>query len=207
MSEVLINKPKTKRGEITFNKLTQSAEENFYQKGYHETSISDITRSAHVALGTYYVYFQDKLSVYKYLLLQYSHDIRKNIALSIRGLEDRREIERAGLKSFLVYISEHKHIYNIIWESLYIDKQLFVDYYTNFAHAYETQIIDAQNKQEMKQFDPQIASYLLMGVANFIGLKWVMFDDSTDFDAIVDETIRILDIGMFAHDKSSETEL
>lgn len=197
MSVILMNKPKTKRGEKTFQKLTKSAEEHFYKNGYYGTSISDITRGADVALGTYYVYFTDKISIYKYLLLQYSHDIRKQIAISIEGIEDRRESERVGLRSFLEYISTNKHIYNIIWESLYIDKQLFVDYYTDFAKAYGDQIIAAQHKGEMKEFDPEVGSYMLMGIANFIGLKWIMFDDKKNFDEIVDETVRILDIGMF----------
>lgn len=197
MSEDLVNQPKTKRGQITLDKLIDSAEENFSKLGYHRTSIVDITRSAGVALGTYYVYFADKISIYRYLLLNYSHEIRKNIALEIKKAENRKDAERLGLKAFLQYISDNKHIYNIIWESLYIDKSLFIDYYTKFALSYRAQIEKAQDAGEMKEFDPEVASYMLMGISNFIGLNWIMFKDENDFDKIVDEVINILDKGMF----------
>jgi hypothetical protein len=37
-----------------------------------------------------------------------------------------------------------------------------------------------------------------MGVSNFIGLKYVMFDDDNeDFDQVVDKVMEILKTGMF----------
>lgn len=198
--EHLVNKPKTKRGEATLNRLVTSAEELFYEKGYHGTSIYDITSQANVALGTFYIYFDDKMSLYRYLLMQYSHRIRKFIALAIGDEQSRKQAERLGLKAFLDFIREHKHIYNIIWESLYIDPTLFVEYYTGFAKNYTTQIIKAQENNQMKNFDPEVISYILMGISNFIGLNWIMFKDEKNFDKVVDEVIEILDKGLFTHE-------
>ena len=92
-----------------------------------------------------YIYFKDKFSVYKYLLLRYSHQIRKAIATATTGLETRNEIERVGLKTFLEFIRDNKHAYNIIWESLYIERKLFVEYYDNFASRYISGITKAQD--------------------------------------------------------------
>lgn len=197
MYESLLNKPKTKRGEKTLARLVKSAEMNFYEKGYHETSIIDITKGADVALGTFYVYFASKISIYQYVLLQYSHRIRKQIAIDIKDIESRKDKERQGLKSFLSLIHKHKHMYNIIWESLYIDKNLFIQYYTSFGEHYETQIKEAQALGEMKMYNPTVVSFLLMGISNFIGLKYIVFDEEKDFDYVVDEVIRILDEGLF----------
>lgn len=201
--ENIVNEPKTKRGEKTLEKICLAAEELFYTKGYHNTSIVDITNDAGIALGTFYIYFKDKYSIYKYLLLLYSHKIRKAIATATEGLESRKEMERVGLKTFLEYIRENKHAYNIIWESMYIDKRLFVDYYDSFAARYVKGIEKAKDKGEVRDLDSMVLSYLLMGVSNFIGLKYVMFDDDDkeDFDKVVDEVIRILEEGMFKKDK------
>ena len=196
----LVNHPKTKRGEATLAKLIASAEKNFLAKGYYNTSINNITHDAKVGLGTYYVYFDDKLSIYQYLLLQYSHSIRKQIAISVSGLSNRKEAEHAGLKSFLDYIKEKPHIYHIIWESLYIDKTLFVNYYKDFARFYVEALDIAFEKGEIKKYDNEVVAYMLMGIANFIGLRWIMFEDVEDFSRIVDETIEILDKGLFAID-------
>lgn len=195
----IVNLPKTKRGEATLEKICLSAENSFYTKGYHNTSIVDITNDSDIALGTFYIYFKDKFSVYKYLLLRYSHQIRKAIATATTGLETRYEMEKVGLKTFLEFTRDNKHSYNIIWESLYIDRKLFVEYYDNFASRYISGITKAQDEGELVNLDPMISSYVLMGVANFIGLKYIMFDDdnSTDIDEIVEEVMKILESGLF----------
>lgn len=199
--EHLVNKPKTKRGEATLNRLVTAAEQLFYEKGYHGASIHDITSLAEVALGTFYIYFDDKMSLYRYLLSQYSYRIRKHIVVSIGDEKNRKEAERIGLKSFLVFIQEHKHVYNIIWESLYIDPKLFVDYYTSFGENYSLQIKKAQeNNQIKKEFDPEVVSFVLMGISNFIGLNWIMFKDENKFDDVVNHVIDILDKGLFVNE-------
>ncbi|MBR0576374.1 TetR/AcrR family transcriptional regulator [Proteiniclasticum sp. BAD-10] len=196
--EQFVNQPKTKRGQKTLENIVRAAEELFFEKGYHATSIIDITNEADIALGTFYIYFKDKYSLYKYLLMIYSHDIRKAISVDIKKSHSRYEAEKIGLRAFLQYIRDNKHVYNIIWESLYIDKNLFVEYYENFAQRYIKGLVDAQGKGEVVDVDPMILSYFLMGVSNFIGLKYVMFDEENeDFDQVVDKVMEILEAGMF----------
>lgn len=196
----LVNKPKTERGERTFSRLIESAEQLFLEKGYHGTGIKDITDAAGVGLGTFYLYFKDKKGLYNYLISQYSHIIRYEIAKKIQaaGDIDRREEERLGLLAFLELVQEKPHYYHIIWESLYIDRTLFIQYYATFGKLYNRQIRQAQKKGEMKPFDPEIMAFMLMGIANFIGLRYAMFDPLADLDHIATEVIRILDEGMFA---------
>ena len=194
-----MNLPKTKRGQKTLDNIVRATEQLFFEKGYHSTSIIDITNEADIALGTFYIYFKDKYSLYKFLLMRYSHDIRKAIAVDIKPHHTRYEAEKIGIKAFLQYIRNNKHVYNIIWESLYIDKSLFVEYYESFAQRYVKGLVSAQKKGEVVDVDPMIMSYFLMGVSNFIGLKYVMFDDNNDdnFDEVVDKVMDILQSGMF----------
>lgn len=193
----LVNKPKTDRGQVTLDKLIKSAEQNFLENGFYNTTVNNITHDAGVGLGTFYVYFDEKISVYKYLLSQYSYQIRKQIAINVSGAENRKEAEKIGLKSFLDYIKENPHIYHIIWESLYIDQKLFVDYYTEFAAHYVTALDKAYAEGEIKKYNNEVVAYMLMGISNFIGLRWIIFADVKDFSDIVDEAIEVLDQGLF----------
>jgi AcrR family transcriptional regulator len=195
----IVNTPKTKRGQATLDKICQAAETLFYDKGYNNTSIVDITNHAGIALGTFYIYFKDKYYLYKYLLLRYSHQIRKEISDATKGLKSRKESERIGLKTYLKYTRENKQAYNIIWESLYIDKDLFREYYETFAKRYQKGIVEAQKNGQVREFDPVIISYILMGISNFIGLKYVMFEEEDDDDRVIDQIIEILNNGMFDH--------
>ena len=51
--KALVNQPKTVRGQETLNRICQAAEQVFYEKGYYETSINDITNLAKVSAGWY----------------------------------------------------------------------------------------------------------------------------------------------------------
>ena len=73
----LVNLPKTQRGQETLDNLCAAAERVFYRKGYHNSTIKDITKEAQIGLGTFYIYFSDKKSLYVYLLSDYSKFIRK----------------------------------------------------------------------------------------------------------------------------------
>lgn len=197
MLQSLVNTPKTKRGEMTLEKIIKAAEQTFGSKGYYQTSINDIATAADVAPGTIYIYFNDKYSLYCYLLLQYSHEIRKHIAIRTKNSTNRKEIERMGLLAFLETIREKQYMYHIIWESLYIEKQLFVDYYEEFSKKYVIGITDGQEKGQIKDFDPTLMSYLLMGISNFIGLKYVIFEENHDLEKIADQIIEMLHYGIF----------
>jgi len=116
----IVKMPKTKRGLATLEKICLAAETLFYQKGYNNTSIVDITNLSGIGLGTFYIYFKDKYLLYKYLLLRYSHLIRKEIRDATAGVENRIEKERVGLRTFLKFTRENKHAYNIIKTCLLI---------------------------------------------------------------------------------------
>lgn len=194
----LINQPKTERGEKTLQSIIEAAEQVFREKGYNGSTVKDISDQAGVSVGTIYIYFTDKKSIYDYLLLTYSHYIRSEIAKRTAKLKTRREIEREGILVFLEIVRDKRHIYNIIWESLYIDPQKFVDYYMNFAKHYARGIKKAMEDGDMKKdLDPEVVAWMLMGVSNFLGLRYVMFKEDKDLAEIADLALEIMDKGLF----------
>ncbi len=203
--ESLVNKPSTKRGRATLNNILSAAAQVFYEKGYHDASIVDITRLAGVASGTFYVYFDGKYNLYKYLLLQCSHTIRKHLSLSVKDCKTRREVERVGMKAWLEFALENQYMYNIIWESLYVDRSLFVDYYQTFSKEYIKGLDAAKEAEETRDIDSEVMSYILMGASNFLGLNWCVFkEDPEAIDHVVDEFMKVLDYGLFSAEPKSE---
>ena len=196
MSEYMI-KPKTKRGEATLEKLIDAAAAVFYEKGFHGGSISDITRRAGVGNGTFYIYFDSKLSVYRYLLVEYGKRIRAKSNQAISGCTTRKEAERLGIRSFFEFVLEDQGIFNIIWQSLYIDKTLFDDFYTTFSKFYVSRLKKAQESGEVRDIDPQVLSYVLMGITNFVALNSLVLKQETNIDFLVDEVMKVLEKGIF----------
>ena len=205
--ESLVNKPRTKRGRATLNNILNAAVQVFYEKGYHNASINDITSLAGVAPGTFYIYFDEKYNLYKYLLFQCSHMIRKNLSRAVQDCKTRREVERVGLKVWLDFVLDNQYMYHIIWESMYIDYELFVNYYTTFSEAYIPGLREAQKTGEVRDIDPEVLAYTLMGASNFLGLNWGLFKtDRSEVDHVVDEFMKILDHGIFTENFKSEPE-
>jgi Transcriptional regulator len=200
--ESLINRPRTKRGRTTLNNILNAAAQVIYEKGYHESSIKDITSRAGVASGTFYVYFEGKYQLYKYLLLQCSHMIRKHLNQSTRHCTTRREKERTGMRVWLDFLVKNQFIFHIVWEALYVDKQLFMDYYGSFCVAYVRGLNADKETGEVRDIDSEVLAYMLMGATNFFGLNWTLFKENgyTEIDMVVNEFMKIMDGGIFNSD-------
>jgi AcrR family transcriptional regulator len=182
-----INLPKTELGRTKMEKLLASSEELFATHGFYGTSISDICKHAGTAVGTFYIYFNTKTDVYKYLMESYKKKIKDRLAESIKDCKSRYDKEREGIKCFIKYAVSAPNVYNIIWGSLSIDKQMFVDYYVSFAKSY-SRALDADGYMSLA--DTESIAYMLMGVSNFLGLK-AMFAGMNDkeIDDMVEQTV------------------
>ena len=183
-----INLPKTKLGLAKMNKLLDAAEELFTNNGFHGTSISDICKKADTAVGTFYIYFDSKTDVYRFLMWKYQKKLKTLLAESIKDCHNRFEQEREGIKCFIKFAMSNPNIYNIIWGSLAIDQKLFIDYYTSFAESYTRAL--KKNSSEVEAQDPTTVAYMLMGISNFVGLRAIFEQmNDADIDRIIDETI------------------
>lgn len=183
-----INLPKTKLGQTKMQKLLASSEELFAKNGFYGTSISDICKHAGTAVGTFYIYFETKTDVYKYLMETYQREIKDALFSSIHNCSTRYEREREGIKCFIKYAVSRPNVYNIIWGSLSIDRQMFEDYYVSFAASYSRAL--KNDGEEVTAIDTETIAYALMGMSNFLGLK-ALFTEMTDseIDDMMDKTV------------------
>lgn len=183
-----VNRPKTQLGLNKMMKLIEAAEELFTTKGFYQTSISDICKSAGTAVGTFYIYFQTKTDIYGYMMQEYANEIKTRLSEAIKDCPTRYEKEREGIKCFVKYAVERPNVYNVIWGSLSVDKKMFTDYYESFARSYTYSL--THDKGEINTEDATTIAYMLMGVSNFLGLR-AMFENMSDheIDKLVDETL------------------
>lgn len=192
--------PKTAAGLKTFDKIVSTGKKLFAKNGFQATSINDIIAKSKIAAGTFYIHFDNKLALYLYILDLYRVSIRKASALAIVGLKTRYEIERAGIKAFILYAKKDPLSYRIVWESLFVDFNIFRHYYVSFADAYQKHLLTYVNNNELRSdIDLETLSYVLMGISNFVGLQIIFKDDisETEIDVIIDHAMNILHKGIF----------
>lgn len=194
----LLKQPKTQRGRDTLENICKAAEALFSSQGYYNTSINDITRMADIAPGTFYIYFKDKISVFKYLVEHLNEILRNEIRESVKDCTSRYDMEYKGFKAFFNFLKHHRGLYKIIWEAQFVDEETFKDYYENIAKGYKRQIEQAQKSGEMvDDIDAKTLAYCFIGIGNFIGLKWIIFDDECVSDEIIDDVMKFLRNGAF----------
>lgn len=200
MNQIHYRLPKRKDGQKTFDRILDTAHKVFSKQGYQGTSINEIIEKAGIATGTFYLYFDDKFALYSYLLTQYRHLIRKAISEGIKDATTRYEKERLGIRAFLKFAWKDRLAYRIIWESLFVDNELFKEYYMTFSKDYVRQLSNAVSQGEVrKDIDLETLSYILMGISNFVGLQILFKNKLTDdeLDRITDNVMKILQDGMF----------
>ncbi len=167
---------KTGRGEATRQKLLAAAEEVIGTKGYYRTSVVDITLKAGVAQGTFYVYFPSKKNIFEELVKELSHSLRKEISQAVSGVTSRREAEEHGFAIFFSFIKEHRNLYRIVQEVQFVDEELYKWYYRRFAEGYIKGLEAAMTAGEFKRLDAETVAYALIGIAEFLGMRWVLWE-------------------------------
>lgn len=192
-----IHPPKTKHGMTKIQLLLGAAEKLFSQASFSEVSVSDICKEAHTAVGTFYIYFDSKTDIYRYLVEDCKRKIKQALSDSIAGCTTRAEMEREGIKCFVKYAIANPNVYNIVWGSLAVEKEMFVNYYVSFAESYARALTRSQD--DLRVEDVTTMAYMLMGITNFVGLR-AMFEQMTpqQIDEAVDRAVMpILEKGMF----------
>ena len=171
-------KPKTTRGRITRRKILDAAEVEFGEKGFHDGSISGITHRAGVALGTFYTYFESKEEIFQALVSDMSQRIHEWIAERVADSPDRLTAERRGIEAYIEYARQHKGIYRIISEAEFVATDAYREHYEGFARGYRRNLDKAAKKGEIRSGDHEAWAWAIMGIAVFLGMRFVIMDES-----------------------------
>ena len=193
-----IKPPKTKRGEETLRRICEAAERLFAEKGYYATEVGDITRSAGMSAGTFYIYFPDKISIFRYLMEELSRRLRKAIREAKQECPSNSliESETLSMRVFFRFVSKHVGLFAIVWQSQFVDPESFKKYYERFSCGYMTEIRNAQEEGEIRLFDPACLSYCLMGIYNFIALKSFIFDGKEPDEKTIEQILSFIRNGL-----------
>jgi AcrR family transcriptional regulator len=193
-----IRPPKTKRGEETLRRICEAAERLFAEKGYYATEVADITRSAGISSGTFYIYFPDKKSIFRHLMEELSRQLRKAIREAKQKCpsDSLIESETLSMRVFFQFVSEHIGLFAIVWQSQFVDPESFKKYYEQFSNGYIMEIQNAQKRGEIRLFDPACTSYCLMGIYNFIALKSFIFDGKEPDEKTIEQLLSFIRNGL-----------
>ena len=175
--------PRTERGRRTLRKLLDAAATEFADKGFHEASISGITRRAGVALGTFYTYYDSKDAVFRALVSDMSAGVGRAAREALDPGMGALEVERVALRAFLAFAAEHKEIYRIIDEAEFVDPESYRTHYETIGARIEDRLQRGGESGEFKRGLGAPEAWALMGMNVFLGLRYVIWAREGDPDS------------------------
>jgi len=172
--------PRTERGRRTLRRLLDAAAEEFGEKGFHEGSISGITRRAGVALGSFYTYFASKDEIFRALVKDLSRQVGEEARKAQTGDLDALSAERVALEAFLRFASEHKEIYRIVDEAEFVDNASFRTHYETTARRILDRLKAGARAGELRDDLEEAHAWAIMGMNVFLGLRYAIWEEDTD---------------------------
>jgi AcrR family transcriptional regulator len=164
-----------RQGQITKRMLFQSAEKVFGQVGFNRASISEITRLAGVAQGTFYIHFKSKRDLLEGFVRYLSRELRRTLKLATQGLEDRRDMEQEGMAAFFRFLRLHSPIYRLVAESETVGPEVGMWYYKKLAEGYMVGLRKGVKEKEIRNLPVPFLARSLMGFNHMLGLKWLVW--------------------------------
>jgi AcrR family transcriptional regulator len=174
--------PRTERGRRTLRKLLDASAIEFGEKGFHEASVSSITRRAGVALGSFYTYFDSKEALFRALVQDMSENVRSSARAALAPEMDALAIERAALAAFLRFAREHKEIYRIIDEAEFVDPASYRAHYETVAERIAARLAAGAASGEFREGLGEVEAWAIMGMNVFVGLRYAVWGDSSGRD-------------------------
>lgn len=168
--------PRTARGSKTRAKLLEAAERTFESVGYHEASIVKITERAGIGLGTFYLYFDGKQEIFDEVVEDLNRRVRHAMTEASSAQSNRLEAERAGFRAFFRFTAEHPALYRIIRQAEFVSPGALRMHYTRIVEGYIQGLKAGQLTGEVRQMNPEVAAWALMGIGELIGMRWVLWE-------------------------------
>jgi AcrR family transcriptional regulator len=153
--------------------LITAARDLFAARGYHETTVDDITRGAGVAKGTFYLYFGEKREVYHEVIrgfMQLIRDIGATIGESVatgNPLAFFAHAERAAHELMTIFMQNRDLARLAYREAMGLDPELEAmmrDFYRQIAEVAAKNIEVAMSLGIIRPCSPLLVAYAQIGM-------------------------------------------
>ncbi|MDX2014788.1 MAG: TetR/AcrR family transcriptional regulator [Myxococcaceae bacterium] len=190
--------PTTVRGELTKQHLLTAAEQVFAQHGFAHGSVQDITRRAGVALGTFYIYYPNKEALFLELVDTLGERLQRYVAAKTAPVGHGLERQRVAFRAFFEFAAQTPSLYRMVRQADLVDEAVYRAYYERLAKAYADVLEQSMAEGSVTRFTPRVLAWVLMGIADFVGQRFVVWEDEPDVDAFLDEVVAFVEAGLTA---------
>jgi AcrR family transcriptional regulator len=168
--------PKSKRArpvprDERTTQLIAAAKDVFAKKGYHATTVDDITRAAGVAKGTFYLYFDEKRAIY-YEVVRHFLQLVKEVGRSVQqdihdGAAFLSRAQQAARELMRVFVDNRDLARLTYRESMGLDRELekmIQSFYREIAEVEAENVRLGISLGMFRAVDPLLTAYAHIGM-------------------------------------------
>ncbi len=141
----------------------------FARRGYHQTTIDHIVAEAGVARGTFYLYFEDKRSVFSELIDRFNSRISMAISSIVLG-DPRRSVAeqtRANIRAIISLALHEREMTKILFTDAAgvdpgFDRKLY-SFYDEVVQLLTESLREGQRLGIVRDGEPRVLAYLTVG--------------------------------------------
>ena len=188
--------PKTERGRRTLRALLDAAALEFGANGFHATGITDITRRAGVALGSFYTYFASKEDIFRALVSDLSAQVKAHVTPRVAEAPDALSREKAALAGYLDFVSRQQLIYRIIDEAEFVAPDAYQGHYRSTVARIAARLEAGAARGELREGVGEAEAWAIAGMNVFLGLRYGVWANGQELQEVVERAHRLVADGI-----------
>jgi AcrR family transcriptional regulator len=175
-------------------RILQAAEDLFGRRSYERTGVADVARAAGIATGSFYRHFPSKRELVVELLRELNRELRREMRAAIGEATRQQDRERRAFTAFFRFLARHPYLFRIQRQVEFIAPTVYREYFDELARRYARSAKDAMVRAEIDpRFDPDFLAYAVyIGVAHFVGLRWVEWTEGGEVPGDIAEQVFLL---------------
>lgn len=188
--------PTTVRGARTRAALIAAARKVFERDGYLDAKLTDITKAARCATGSFYTYFANKDEIFAAVLEQAQQDMMHPGMGRVSDNDDPYAVLEASNRAYLEAYRRNAKLMGLLEQVAQVDAD-FRTFRTRRADAFIRRnaagIADLQARGYADpDVDPLLASWALSGMVSRLAYSALVLDEmEVDFEALVSTVTRL----------------
>lgn len=187
----------TTRGLRTRRKILDAALKVFSERTYYDASIVKITEAAGVAQGTFYLYFESKEQIFHEVVRDLNNQARAAMSEGAAQGKTRAKKERGGFRGYFEFVANNPAVYRIIRQAEMVAPEILKEHYEKISLGYTSQLRSAMDAGQITSGDPEVISWILMGIGEIIGARWVLWEEQKAVpDEVFEEVMRFVTGGL-----------
>lgn len=149
-------------------------------------------------MGTFYIYYPNKDALFLELVDELGSRLQRFVSERTATVGHGLERQRVAFRAFFEFAAKTPSLYRMVRQADFVDEGVYRAYYERLAASYGRALEQSMAEGSVARFKPQVLAWVLMGIADFVGQRFVVWEDTPDLDGFLDDVVAFVEAGLTA---------